>query len=486
MSTGNTIRVVSNRSSATDPTKYAKRYNNGKFEYGSGFSSQAEAEEFLKSKPDNEKLKQASPYQESIPTTQVVDIPNNIPLENIKNIPTPALDDIINVVKDYDWTYSKNKIKKWDEIPYIEIKEFKLAGNSYLSSLMTSALLFPDVLESGYGEGTLASKFYKKLETEFKDNSFGKFMGAIGENANKVTQKLQKGVGEFASRITDQIKNIDTTAEAWKSITGSDDLKQKYAYLYIRESTNRKYRLPYFDKGYINIGNEFSDTYNNENELQKMAKGFSDLIQKTAGMVNLASITEPGMFIQRPKFYNFATNEFSIDINFYLFNTISPDAYIKNLELITKLVIQNTPHRHNRILVDPSCIYELLVPGRGFYPYAYISKLEVTHEGTRRVIDVKARETIVPEAFKISITLKSLTNDVNNFMIPEMGRAGIDVSKKYNALNNPVTDSANKTTIEVTSPQTGSSGPVSIIDKSTGAKTTTFTQAGFLPNVKTS
>ena len=60
--------------------------------------------------------------------------------------PTETID-----VRDLDWTYSKNKNANKDEIPYIELKEFKMAGNSYLSSLMTSALLFPDVVESQVG-----------------------------------------------------------------------------------------------------------------------------------------------------------------------------------------------------------------------------------------------------------------------------------------------------------------------------------------------
>ena len=45
----------------------------------------------------------------------------------------------IDVIKDFSWTYSTNILKKIDEIPYIEAKEFKMAGNSYISSLMTLA-----------------------------------------------------------------------------------------------------------------------------------------------------------------------------------------------------------------------------------------------------------------------------------------------------------------------------------------------------------
>jgi len=482
------IRITKQKTESQNGNlRYAKRYSNNTFEY-SGFASQAEAEKFLDEKKNIETIKENTPYQESIPAAQTVSSAFNQPSDKILNTPTQQTDSVINVVRDYDWTYSKNKIKKWTEIPYVSIQEFKLAGNSYLSSLMSSALLFPDVLESSYGEGTIAKNLYDILKSDFGNNEFGKFMGAIGDNANKVTEKLQKGVYDFANRISDQVKGIDTTAEAWKSITGDDDLKKKYAYLYIREKTGRNYKFPYFEKGYINISNDFSDTYSNANELQEMAAGFSKLAEKTAGMMNLASITEPGMFIQRPKFFNFANSEFTIDVNFYLFNTITPNAYLKNLDLITKLLIQNTPHRHNRILVDPPAIYELRVPGRGFYPYTFISKLEVSHEGTKRILTVNSKDTIVPDAFRISLSFKSLTNEVNNFMIPEMGTAGIDVSKRSTSVRDAVINAINGTSsnpspnpkLDTTSSPIGGSATIS-----TGTRNSTPAQAGFLPSVKT-
>jgi hypothetical protein len=475
------IRITKQKTESQNGNlRYAKRYSNNTFEY-SGFASQAEAEKFLDEKKNIETIKENTPYQASIPATQTVSSAFNQPSGDVQNMPKTQTDSIINVVRDFDWTYSKNKIKKWTEVPYVYVEEFKLAGNSYLSSLMSSAMLFPDVLETGYSEDSIAGKLYNKLKKDFSNNEFGKFMGAIGDNANKVTEKLQKGIKDSANWVADQVKGIDTTAEAWKSVTGDDDLKKKYAYLYIREKTGRNYKFPYFEKGYINITNDYSDTYSNADNLQKMAAGFSDLIQKTAEMaLPVASITEPGMFIQRPKFFNFANSEYTIDVNFYLFNTITPNAYLKNLDLITKLLIQNTPHRHNRILVDPPAIYQLRVPGRGFYPYTFISKLEVSHEGTKRILTVNNKDTIVPDAFKLSITFKSLTNEVNNFITPQTGTAGIDVTKRYNALNKEkesVKNSSPNPKLDTTASPIGGSGTIT-----TGTRNSSPAQAGFLPS----
>jgi hypothetical protein len=147
---------------------------------------------------------------------------------------------------------------------------------------------------------------------------------------------------------------------------------------------------------------------------------------------NVASVTEPSMFVQRPQFYNFEDKGSTFTVEFYLFNTITPNAYQKNLELITKLLIQNTPHRHNRLLVDPPCIYELTVPGRVFYPYACIQEFSVKHVGTKRILKNKqGKDVTVPDAYQVEIKFKSLTMEVNNFIVPQMGSSGIDVSKRF-------------------------------------------------------
>jgi hypothetical protein len=194
-------------------------------------------------------------------------------------------------------------------------------------------------------------------------------------------------------------------------------------------------------------------------------------MQNLANNMNLASITEPGMYIQRPKFYNFKDDGYTLAVNFYLFNTITENAYLKNIELVTKLLIQNTPHRHNRILVDPPCIYELTVPGRGFFPYTYISKLDVEHVGTKRVLESSlsnSKKVIVPDAFKVSLEFKSLIMDVNNLFIPEMGSGGIDVNKRF-GINELIKEQQEKNkTLQTTvtpvkkTPQTGQPTPTPV------------------------
>ena len=378
-------------------------------------------------------------YTETQQTTQTVDANKNVSQAEKKPLPSKNRLEIINVIRDYDWTYSRDKNRKINEIPYITLKEFKIAANSYVSSLMTSTLLFPDVLtgnvDAAKGIANTAKTVYQKLESTFQNNDLGKFMknisSAVG-GATDFAKQQMSNISEMAMKSSKWAKEqfLDQTANEW----GADkqDLIDNYQLLYLRHATERSYVFPYFENTYANIQNVYADSYEStQTPAQQSLKQINDLIQSTAKYIDFGSAAEPGMYIQRPKFYDFDNSSYSINVNFYLFNTITPNSYVDNMRLITKLLIQNTPHRYNRILVDPPCIYELTVPGRGFYPYTYIQEFSVIHHGTKRVMESGGKRIIVPDAFEIKMKIASLTTEVNNFMIPETGSAGINVSKRY-------------------------------------------------------
>lgn len=337
--------------------------------------------------------------------------------------PRKIIEDI-NVITDYDWTYSLNKVKR-ETVPRVEIKEFKLAANTYISSLISSTLLLPDVLSSTVnGSAELASTLIELTKPE-GDNQFSKFFNGLGSNTQSLvggaSELVNKGISKYTELVNNQFKKLDNTHSSW-----DDDIKNNYSYLYLRVSTGRSYIFPYFAQEHYSIGNAFDGSYDPFTAGEEALKNLSEIADKVSKF-GAFTPTEPGMYIQRPKFYKFADDGNSISINFVLFNTITPNSYIKNLDLITKLIIQNTPHRFNRLLVDPPSVYEVKVPGKCFYPYAYISELSIDHVGTRRMIGKK----IIPDAFSVKIQLKSLTSEVNNFLVPEMGNAGIDVTKRY-------------------------------------------------------
>jgi hypothetical protein len=88
------------------------------------------------------------------------------------------------------------------------------------------------------------------------------------------------------------------------------------------------------------------------------------------------------------------------------------------------LIYQNRPNRKSRDLIDPPCLYEVMIPGVKFMPYAYISGLSVQFMGSRRsyylnVPSLKGTSkilTIVPDAYMVNITLQGLVAESQNFL----------------------------------------------------------------------
>ena len=232
-------------------------------------------------------------------------------------------------------------------------------------------------------------------------------VGKVGDQVEKVAREIEKLVGKYG---TGYIPNGNPQSEFLKP----------YSQLYLTEPTNIKYTLPYFDNEFLSVSNDFSDyasktgISDNSTVIENLIKNSTNLIDNVAGEVlSLAQVAQPGVYVERPKFYNFDGLAESIAIKFPLLNTLNVGAYQRNLEFINRLVLMNKPHRINKVLVDPPAIYSVNQTGVAYYPYAYISRLSVTHVGTKRIIG----SDVVPDAFLITITLQPLTSNANNYML---------------------------------------------------------------------
>jgi len=156
-------------------------------------------------------------------------------------------------------------------------------------------------------------------------------------------------------------------------------------------------------------------------------------------------------FQERAKFYNFPTEGEEISFTFPLINTGSAsfDDVVRNWQLLFMLLYQNKPARLNRSIVEPPVIYQVEIPGQKFYPFCYVSSITVDFKGARRelkfqlpfqntvyndsgrtegtekipIIDEqiqtenRAFTTIIPDAYMVKITLKSLLAETRNFMV---------------------------------------------------------------------
>jgi hypothetical protein len=326
---------------------------------------------------------------------------------------------MFDIIRNFDWTTS-NVNQIYDEVPYILLQEFKIAANSQMASLITNAMLMPDVLESSKASlDAFSSTMVNKAKSTMNDRPFSKFMDAMKKTAGGVSEKVSKGIEKSAKAMEEQFSKLDNTTDKW----ADQNLAAMYKFLYIRKPTDRWYKFPYFASQYYNIQNNFQSsdgTNSSAGTLENLMKANSEVLENIGKYANITALTEPGSYTQKTKFYSFKDEGPKFTVKFLLYNTINEDSFISNNIFLQTLIIQNTAHRHNRLLVDPPCIYEVTIPGRGFFPFCSINNITIGYKGVQRVIGGDSgKDIIVPDAFEVTLDIESLTSDVNNFLVPE-------------------------------------------------------------------
>ncbi len=228
------------------------------------------------------------------------------------------------------------------------------------------------------------------------------------------------------------------------SITSS---KKFYEEMYGNTQQEDIFFLPYFEDSVRSISNSFSDSYQGAAILQDLdaaAKeltetvatgstiGFGDGVTKFREQKNNNATTTdalksafeqtvntikgggaPGSYVEVPKSYDYSASgtEDAINVTFSLSNTLNSD-YMKNYELVKKLITINKMTRDNSLNVTPARIYRARIPGYRYLPWACCSSFGVELVGTRRMIG----KIIIPEGYRIRMSLTSLTSEVSNFM----------------------------------------------------------------------
>jgi hypothetical protein len=263
-----------------------------------------------------------------------------------------------NVVRDYDWTSAPKGAPFRNNAPKIWLKSYKINSNQIMSAI------------NGYiaiGSGS-AEEFYDKL---------------YGESA-----------------------------------TAEDD-----------------FYFPYFSDGIRSFGNTFGDTFQSANggsggTLSDMFEGSKTLVGGAADLYNVAKTAwsglgdlngvhdrlnkggSPGSYIETPMFYQYEKNDSDVEVVIILANTINENAYSDNMNLINKLTTINRPLRKTSISVEPPRIYQIRVNGLRFVRWAYCNHFNATMLGMKREIG----GAIVPEAYQLTMTFKSLTMEHAGFM----------------------------------------------------------------------
>jgi hypothetical protein len=276
-----------------------------------------------------------------------------------------------NIVKDYDWTTIPRGAALRSKAPKVLVRSYKLKSNSIVNRLKN----YIQVAAS-----SSSKEFYEKMygdATEQEDDFyFPYFEDNLRNVKNTFGDTFQNGYGGSSGGLGGGIENIfketlGTVAQGVTMLTSAEgraDFKEN-----------------------ISKGN--------------ITEAFKSLAGGGTGGA-------AGTYIETPKFYEYSNaSEDALTITFKLANTINSD-FMKNYELIRKLIEINKPKRNDAISLDPPRIYRVKLYGYRYMPWAYVNNLSINMEGARRMID----DVIVPEAYNISIAFQPLTIEVSNFL----------------------------------------------------------------------
>lgn len=376
---------------------------------------------------------------------------------------------IYNVHEDFSWTLSNPQTRKL--IPRVKLTEYRLKYSAELLSYINSARGFQEALgrfdvenplaQLAIGAGVIAGgeSFLGQALQSSAGGIASRLPGPLGRTARSLLTgspaevkagqatiaKIAGGVAGFAgtaalgayaySQFSDPSR---LKLEIDKSRSGKNAL-DPYSNLYSGVATKINYILPYISiENMAGISSSWSEPGKNapitnlleqsKKILQKggggsqMAVGGIDLITSVVEAAALGG--EPGAGREKIKGYSPPESGDSITLTFYLFNTISIEQTQNNWEFLYVLTYQNLPNRRGINLLDPPCIYEIEVPGYKRFPVANIEKLTVTNEGTTRYINLNNGNTVppesgpdvklIPEAYKVTLTIRSLLTNTQN------------------------------------------------------------------------
>lgn len=278
-----------------------------------------------------------------------------------------------DVVKEYDWTSSPRGSGMRTKAPRVWVKSYKLETNS----IMTAVENYINIAKTAGGS---AKEFYDNMygngvTTPEDDFNFPFFGDEVRSFGNTFGDTFQNGLGEGGGVGT----ALDNIAKSVVSL------------------------------GAQAIGAAGSDNVNNA-VTQAKAGNYMEAFQTVVKGIKGGG--DPGSYVETPMFYQFEKSDGPLNVSFVLANTINADSVSKNKALIDKLTRINRPLRKNSIAVDPPRIYQVKVPGHRFIKWAYCEQFSVKLLGTRREIN----NVIVPEAYQIDMSFKSLTLEHAGFM----------------------------------------------------------------------
>lgn len=406
-----------------------------------------------------------TPVSISLPVIQ----PAGSIANNTGAVPSAPTTAVVNVVRDFYWTYSPPGDTARAEVPRLILTERKLRTNALIAQLKYSLgqtysggqQLSQNIQQFGTATNSTGiqeagSGLAKLLST--LSNTTQNILNTPAPNAN-ATDKSGQVAGIYANNDTAQGSVLNTLQNSGAQVastlgnTFADDNNPTvnsspwlapYRNLYLTDPTGWVYILPYFNNGVASQTNAFTDSANTGSSLiQGPIEAVTAAATGFAGI--LASLNSPTQitYIEKTKFYNYPTEGQSITVEFPLINTgnVTYDDVVRNWQFLFLLLYQNRPGKTAQNTVDQPVIYQAEIPGTSFYPFCYIESLNIEFVGSRRELTINIPSSsstsssaggagqsvssstgstailaVIPDAYKVTITLKSMIADSKNFM----------------------------------------------------------------------
>lgn len=270
----------------------------------------------------------------------------------------------VDIVSDFYWTYSKLKEAR-QEVPKIILTEKKLKTNALVSQLKYSYGVTKDSVNAALD----------KLPEDTKNKII---------NVVKGTKDSVVSTEVGSKTLGDQLKEKFEFLQDDNNIFDTNPYLRPYRDLYITEPTGWEFHFPYFD----NYSGAQQNAFSNDapNPFLGILKKGAELLTDVASIASILRGPASISFVEKSKFYNYSEEGEEFSFSFPLINTgsVAFNDVIRNWELLFLLLYNNKPSRRNTSLIDPPAIYQVEIPGVKFLPFCYISSIAVEFQGSRR------------------------------------------------------------------------------------------------------
>lgn len=389
---------------------------------------------------------------------------------------TPKTDSgSIDVHNDFDWTLTPREGRQ--HIPRAILTEYRQTQSSELRGYLYSARgKASDFAIAGNIGAEPTKVFFQEAGATIKQAT----AGTSNEIVASAATALEKGIG-VATESLDKLQKTDLQKglPAW-----AQNPLNPYTGLYAVEPTKFSYVLPYYTSsnmmginntwgkagtGFAEAGGDAINSVINmfggkdssssgtgsstpTSFLGKLGETVGNLAVGAVKTANAASKmalnSGAGAYgsnvSEAPKAYKGSDANETVEIDFYLYNTVDQldnlkNSIKRNWEFCYLITYQNLPDRKGINYLDAPVLYKVEVPGYKQLPLAYLSSISITNVGNVRLIDIETGEIapeasganikMIPEAYHVKFTLTSvLTNTRNLFLFNADPSQGISVT----------------------------------------------------------